>query len=70
MAVRHCPNLVGKHRRSEVRGLRAVARLGADPVARTWAPDGVEERVVASSAKPALASALASSRRATGTCCC
>ncbi len=26
-------NLVGKHRRSEVRGLRAVARLGADPVA-------------------------------------
>src|ERR687889_392036 len=26
-------NLVGKHRRAEVRGLRAVARLGAGPVA-------------------------------------
>jgi RNA polymerase sigma-70 factor (ECF subfamily) len=52
-------NLVGKHRRTEVRGLRAVARLGADPIARTWAPDGVEERVVASSAGPALATALA-----------
>ena len=52
-------NLVGKHRRSEVRGLRAVARLDADPIARSWAPDGVEERVVASSARPALAAALA-----------
>jgi RNA polymerase sigma-70 factor (ECF subfamily) len=52
-------NLIGKHRRSEVRGLRAVARLGADPIARTWTPDGVEERVVASAAGPALATALA-----------
>jgi RNA polymerase sigma-70 factor (ECF subfamily) len=52
-------NLAGKHRRAEVRGLRAVARLGADPIARAWAPDGVEERVVASSAGPALATALA-----------
>ena len=25
-------NLIGKHRRTEIRGLRAVARLGADPV--------------------------------------
>jgi RNA polymerase sigma-70 factor (ECF subfamily) len=52
-------NLIGKHRRSEVRGLRAVARLGADPIARTWTPDGVEERVAASAAGPALATALA-----------
>jgi RNA polymerase sigma-70 factor (ECF subfamily) len=52
-------NLVGKHRRTEVRALRAVARLGVDPVAQTWAQDGVEERVLAGSAKPALAAALA-----------
>jgi RNA polymerase sigma factor (sigma-70 family) len=52
-------NLVGKHRRTEVRGLRAVARLAADPVERSWSPDGVEDRVLASSAKPALAAALA-----------
>lgn len=51
-------NLVGKHRRAEVRGLRAVARLAADPVASSW-EDAADERVVASSASPALAAALA-----------
>jgi RNA polymerase sigma-70 factor (ECF subfamily) len=52
-------NLIGKHRRTEIRGLRAVARLGIDPVERSWMPEGVEERVMAGSARPALASALA-----------
>ena len=56
-------NLVGKHRRSEVRALRAVARLQPDPVSTSWSgaawEDAVDERVVASSAGPALAAALA-----------
>ncbi|MFH9616863.1 RNA polymerase sigma factor [Streptomyces pratensis] len=29
-------NLIGKHRRSEVRALRALARTGVDPVAASW----------------------------------
>ena len=53
-------NLVGKHRRTEVRALRAVARLQADPVAATFAPqEATDDRVVASAAGPALAVALA-----------
>jgi len=53
-------NIVGKHRRTEVRGLRAVARLGADPVAATFVPqEATDDRVVASAAGPALAVALA-----------
>lgn len=51
-------NLIGKHRRSEIRALRAVARLHADPVAASW-EDLADERVAASSTGPALASALA-----------
>jgi len=50
-------NLIGKHRRTEVRGLRAVVRLGIDPVAESW-QESADARVVASSAGPALASAL------------
>jgi RNA polymerase sigma-70 factor, ECF subfamily len=51
-------NLVGRHRRTEVRGLRAVVRLHADPVAESW-EGPTDDRVVASSAGPALAAALA-----------
>ncbi|MFJ8975932.1 RNA polymerase sigma factor [Streptomyces sp. NPDC102282] len=29
-------NLIGKHRRSEVRALKALARTGEDPVAASW----------------------------------
>jgi RNA polymerase sigma factor (sigma-70 family) len=50
-------NLIGKHRRAEVRGLRAVVRLHNDPVSDSW-QESADARVVASSAGPALASAL------------
>jgi RNA polymerase sigma-70 factor (ECF subfamily) len=53
-------NLVGKHRRTEVRGLRAVARLGADPVAASFGPDdAADDRLVAAAASRELATALA-----------
>lgn len=53
-------NLVGKHRRTEVRGLRAVARLGADPVAATFGPHAAaDDRLVAAAASRELATALA-----------
>jgi RNA polymerase sigma-70 factor (ECF subfamily) len=51
-------NLIGKHRRAEVRGLRAVVRLHHDPVADSW-QESADARVVASSAGPAQASAHA-----------
>lgn len=52
-------NLVGKHRRTEVRALRAVARLQADPVAASFTTsEATDDRVVASAAGPALAQAL------------
>ncbi|RSN46728.1 RNA polymerase sigma factor [Actinomadura sp. WAC 06369] len=51
-------NLVGKHRRSETRKLRALARTGVDPVADT-ATERVDERVSASAASRRLARALA-----------
>ncbi|MFD0900717.1 RNA polymerase sigma factor [Actinomadura sediminis] len=51
-------NLVGKHRRSETRKLRALARTGVDPVADT-ATERVDERLSASSASRRLARALA-----------
>ncbi|MDL4817640.1 RNA polymerase sigma factor [Actinomadura opuntiae] len=50
-------NLVGKHRRSETRMLRALARTGADPV--TDAMDRVDARVSAAAASRPLAGALA-----------
>jgi DNA-directed RNA polymerase specialized sigma24 family protein len=51
-------NLVGKHRRTEVRGLRAVARLGADPIAASFGPhDAADDRLVAAAATRALATA-------------
>lgn len=51
-------NLIGRHRRAEVRGLRALARTGVDPVAETWS-DRVEDRVTAQAARTPLAAALA-----------
>ncbi|MFF2008231.1 RNA polymerase sigma factor [Streptomyces sp. NPDC058195] len=48
-------NLIGKHRRGEERGLRALARTGRDPVADSWS-ERCDERI---SARTPLASALA-----------
>ncbi|MFE9103871.1 RNA polymerase sigma factor [Actinomadura geliboluensis] len=50
-------NLIGKHRRSETRMLRALARTGADPV--TDPMEGADTRVSASASSRALAGALA-----------
>ncbi|MEV0145585.1 MULTISPECIES: RNA polymerase sigma factor [unclassified Nonomuraea] len=51
-------NLIGKHRRTEVRFYRALARSGVDEVAESYA-DRVEARVAASAAQRELAGALA-----------
>lgn len=51
-------NLIGKHRRTEMRGLRALARTGVDPVAESWT-ERVESRVTAQAASGPLAAALA-----------
>jgi RNA polymerase sigma factor (sigma-70 family) len=51
-------NLAAKHRRSEVRGLRAYARTGVDPVTTTWS-DGADDRVSAQAMNRELATALA-----------
>jgi RNA polymerase sigma factor (sigma-70 family) len=50
-------NLIGRHRRSEIRQYRALARTGADPVAECFT-DRVDERVSASGASRDLAAAL------------
>lgn len=51
-------NVIGKHRRAELRLLRALARTGTDPVAESHA-DRVDNRVTAQAASRALAAALA-----------
>ncbi|MET9735808.1 RNA polymerase sigma factor [Streptomyces sp. NPDC006458] len=51
-------NLIGKHRRAEVRSLRALARTGHDPVAESWS-ERADERLAAGSAHLPLAGALA-----------
>ena len=51
-------NVIGKHRRAEVRMLRAFARTGADPVADGHA-DRVDSRVCAAAVQRELAAALA-----------
>jgi len=51
-------NLIGKHRRAEVRLLGALARTGADQVAESYA-DQVDARVSAAAAQRDLADALA-----------
>ncbi len=51
-------NLIGRHRRAEIRLYRALARTGADPVMEPFT-DRVDERVSASSASRRLAAGLA-----------
>jgi RNA polymerase sigma factor (sigma-70 family) len=51
-------NVIGKHRRAEVRMLRAFARTGTDPVAAGHA-DLVDSRVCAAAVQRDLAAALA-----------
>jgi RNA polymerase sigma factor (sigma-70 family) len=51
-------NLIGRHRRTEVRQYRALARTGADPVMEPFT-DRVDDRVSASNASRQLAAALA-----------
>ncbi|MFC4061738.1 RNA polymerase sigma factor [Planomonospora corallina] len=51
-------NLIGKHRRVEIRAYRALARTGADEVAESYA-DRVDARVTASAVQRELAGALA-----------
>jgi RNA polymerase sigma factor (sigma-70 family) len=56
-------NLIGRHRRDEVRFFRAIARTGLDPVAESFA-DAATERVAASAAARHLADAMAGLPRA------
>src|SRR6204780_485687 len=51
-------NLIGRHRRAEIRLYRALARTGADPVTEPFT-DRVDDRVSASTATPRLAAGLA-----------
>ena len=51
-------NLIGRHRRAEVRQYRALTRTGADPVMEPFT-DRVDDRVSASTASRRLAAALA-----------
>ena len=51
-------NLIGRHRRSEIRQYRALARTGVDPVTEPFT-DQVDARVSATAAGRRLAGALA-----------
>ena len=51
-------NLIGRHRRAEVRHYRALARTGADPVAESFT-DRVDAAVSAGAVQQRLAAALA-----------
>jgi RNA polymerase sigma factor (sigma-70 family) len=53
-----CTNLIGRHRRAEVRQYRALAKTGADPVTESFT-DRVDERVSAGMARREIAAALA-----------
>ncbi|QXE33482.1 RNA polymerase sigma factor [Streptomyces sp. GMY02] len=50
-------NLIGKHRRTELRAYRALARTGVDPVAESWS-DRVDGQVTAAASRAPLAAAL------------
>jgi RNA polymerase sigma-70 factor (ECF subfamily) len=56
-------NLIGRHRRDEVRFFRAISRTGIDPAAEPVA-DQVTRRVVAQALRGRLAAALAGLSRA------
>ncbi len=51
-------NLAARHRRHEVRGLRALARTGIDPVAHSWVEEA-DQRISARASNRPLAQALA-----------
>jgi RNA polymerase sigma factor (sigma-70 family) len=51
-------NLIGRHRRAEIRLYRALARTGADPVTESFT-DRIDDQVSASTASRRLAAALA-----------
>lgn len=51
-------NLIGKQRRKEVRGLRALARAGLDVVAESWV-EGADSRLAAEASQGELAGAVA-----------
>jgi RNA polymerase sigma factor (sigma-70 family) len=51
-------NLIGRHRRAEIRLYRALARTGADPVTESFT-DGIDDRVSASMVSRRLAAGLA-----------
>src|SRR5580698_5143093 len=51
-------NLIGRHRRGEIRLYRALARTGADPVTASFT-DRSDDRVTAGAASRRLAAALA-----------
>jgi len=51
-------NLIGRHRRAEIRLYRALARTGADPVTESFT-DRIDDRVSASMASRRLAATLA-----------
>ncbi|MCM2388384.1 RNA polymerase sigma factor [Streptomyces albipurpureus] len=51
-------NLIGRHRRTELRGLRALARTGCDPISESWT-ERSDSRVAAQAAQGPLAGALA-----------
>ncbi|MFC0599770.1 RNA polymerase sigma factor [Streptomyces palmae] len=51
-------NLIGKHRRAEVRAYRALARTGTDPVAESYT-DRIDGQVSAQASSKQLAAALA-----------
>jgi RNA polymerase sigma factor (sigma-70 family) len=50
-------NLIGSHRRTELRAYRALARTGADPVAESYA-DMIDGQVTAAASRAPLAAAL------------
>ena len=52
-------NLIGKHRRAELRSYRALARTGFDPVAASWS-DVIDGQVTAAASRGPLAAALRS----------
>lgn len=51
-------NLIGRHRRAEVRAYRALARTGVDPVVAAPRTDEVDARLAAAGVERELASAL------------
>ena len=53
-----CTNLIGRHRRAEIRQYRAFARTGADSVSESFT-DRIDDRVSAAHASPLIARALA-----------